>query len=662
MRWCGAGRPPGERSRSSPSLPHPCPGAAGSARRTPGVELADVAGAALGVELHQADAGAVPEPFPRLGPIGVARRDHHAATLGEPVERRAWRIEPAVQSVEPVEQGVGEGVLHAAGGDLPESRPLAAMADVDVVGEGVVHVAGEDHVVARGAGVAEDVHHHARRAAVGHPVLGIHQQWPAGQGEEPLDGLDQLDAEHRRRRDDHHRRRPHHVLLELRERLPVHQAGRAGGASLAAPAPGAGVEDHELRVALDLDLPALEAQQPLEHRILLPGGQPARLVGGALEQRGGVVERRGQAFRVVAPALAEQVGEQGVADDPLREGVAVSGAFPVRGEVPVVGDVVVVEDHQRGQVGHHPGGGGQARGEALDHRPLGTKAFGVRLVQRRRLEVHQAPRGRRPGEQVQGDHLGEAHQVVVGVGRGEHRLARPAEEAFAHLLAALGLGQQRLAAIVARGVGVERLAVGHGGALQGLVEEPQATDQGMDGDQHRAGHVVGVDLVAGHQQPGRPGLGRITALGEPGVGAHQAVRALVMGAPAGAVHQPAVALGEHEAGVRGALVQQVGRPVRYAGRARLAGELQVVVDAHAPGQGRVEADVDQVQPGIAPQRQRRRRESLSVSRRGVCPTGCSIRLGARGREPTSQITRRSALRRRRMGPARTSGRGRCRRA
>ncbi|MNH21758.1 hypothetical protein D3C79_815840 [compost metagenome] len=67
--------------------------------------------------------------------------------------------------------------------------------------------------------------------------------------------------------------------------------------------------------------------------------------------------------------------------------MAVGGFFPLRREVPVVGDVVVVEDHQAGQVGHHP-------------RYL-AKVAGKRLDQRQLLPVTDLARGGEPAGHVQ---------------------------------------------------------------------------------------------------------------------------------------------------------------------------------------------------------------------------------------------------------------------
>ncbi|MNE32510.1 hypothetical protein D3C80_1261250 [compost metagenome] len=63
------------------------------------------------------------------------------------------------------------------------------------------------------------------------------------------------------------------------------------------------------------------------------------------------VHQRAAAIGVIAPALAQQVGKQGIANDAPGKGMAVGGFFPLRRQVPVVGDVVIVEDHQARYVG-----------------------------------------------------------------------------------------------------------------------------------------------------------------------------------------------------------------------------------------------------------------------------------------------------------------------
>ncbi|MNR02160.1 hypothetical protein D3C85_1180020 [compost metagenome] len=90
--------------------------------------------------------------------------------------------------------------------------------------------------------------------------------------------------------------------------------------------------------------------------------------------------------------------------------------------------------------------------------------------------------------------------MVLGIAAGEDGLARAAEEAFAQGFVAFQRRQQVGAVVVAGGMTVERRAVADHGTLQALVEQLEACDQLVDGPQHGAGHVVGVDLVAAHHQ------------------------------------------------------------------------------------------------------------------------------------------------------------------
>ncbi len=239
-----------------------------------------------------------------------------------------------------------------------------------------MHVAGQHHVVPRRARVAEDVEDDLCCTAMSHPVFGIHQQRVTQPAEQLLHCLDQLHAKNRRRRHDDRRRVVQQCLLQLAQRLPVQQAGRLCQAAFAAPAAGAGVQHQQGWVGGQAELPALEAQQRADQLIL-----------GLVVQRLALLDQGLAALRVVTPGLAQQVAEQGIADDPPREGVAVGGFFPQRREVPVVGDVVVVEDHQARQVGHHS-------------RYL-AKVVGKRLDQRQFLEVTGLARGGKPIGHVQ---------------------------------------------------------------------------------------------------------------------------------------------------------------------------------------------------------------------------------------------------------------------
>ncbi|SST13539.1 Uncharacterised protein [Acinetobacter baumannii] len=74
-------------------------------------------------------------------------------------------------------------------------------------------------------------------------------------------------------------------------------------------------------------MPVLEVEQGIEQAVLLGAGQPA-VCRGTLHQGRDRRQPFAAMLRVVAPALAEQVGEQGVADDPPGERMAVGGQLP----------------------------------------------------------------------------------------------------------------------------------------------------------------------------------------------------------------------------------------------------------------------------------------------------------------------------------------------
>ncbi len=231
------------------------------------------------------------------------------------------------------------------------------------VDEGVMHVAGQHHVVTGRSRVTEDVHHHMGGATVRHPVLGIDQQRLPGPAEDALDHFDQLDAEHRRRRNDQHRRLVEDVLLQFAERFPVHQARRATEVALAAPAPGARIEHHQRRIGGQLIAPARVLAQRFDQPVLGFAVQPA--VGSRRHQLLRLRQQFAETLGLVAPGLAQQVGNQRVADDPPRQRMTVGGLLPAGREIPVVGDVVVVEDHQRRDMRQRPGHLWQALREAL---------------------------------------------------------------------------------------------------------------------------------------------------------------------------------------------------------------------------------------------------------------------------------------------------------
>ncbi|MNV98261.1 hypothetical protein D3C71_1935020 [compost metagenome] len=109
-------------------------------------------------------------------------------------------------------------------------------------------------------------------------------------------------------------------------------------------------------------MPLLELQQVADQRVLRGAVQVT--VSGV--QGVGFIHKRGECIGVIAPALAQHVGDQGIADDAFGEWMTVGGFFPLCAEVPVVGDVVVIEDHQARQVRKHPRHAAQPFLEGID--------------------------------------------------------------------------------------------------------------------------------------------------------------------------------------------------------------------------------------------------------------------------------------------------------
>ena len=278
-------------------------------------------------------------------------------------------------------------------------------------------------------------------------------------------------------------------------------------------------------------MPVLEAQQGVDAVVV-------RLRAGRVQAALQLLEERVvEGVRAVAPGLVDRVGHDRVADHAAREGVAVGDLLPFAAQVPVVGDVVVVEDHRHRDVRQHAPHRRQVGDEGLECLLLAGVEGRVLCVQPgRRVEFEPAPGGGRPHQQVHRQHFGERDQVVVRAGRGEHRLLHASEEDLDQRVIALVLRQQLVAPVVAVGVAVEAFGVAHAGlvdAFESLHRQAEAADQAVDGAQHRAGDVVGVDLVAGHHQRGRPrrqavgfrggvGVERVARdqLGEQGIGAH----------------------------------------------------------------------------------------------------------------------------------------------
>lgn len=220
-------------------------------------------------------------------------------------------------------------------------RAALAVAYQHFVDEGIMHIARQHHVVPRCAGVSEDIQDHLCGAAMGHPVLGIDQQWIPQPAERPLHRLDQLDAKDGGRRDDDGRRVVEQGLLQLAQGFPVEQAGWFLEVAFTAPAAGAGVEHQQWRVARQHELPALEAQHIVNQGILQRSIQGS--VGQcALAQCLALGDQFAAGVGVVAPALAQQVGQQRIADDAFGEGMTVGGLLPLRRQVPVVSDVMSI--------------------------------------------------------------------------------------------------------------------------------------------------------------------------------------------------------------------------------------------------------------------------------------------------------------------------------
>ncbi|MNN51032.1 hypothetical protein D3C81_1656470 [compost metagenome] len=122
----------------------------------------------------------------------------------------------------------------------------------------------------------------------------------------------------------------------------------------------------------------------------------------------------------------------------------------------------------------------------------------------------------------------------------------------------------------------------------------------MDRPQHRAGHIVGIDLVATHHQQGRALRGGMRG-GEQAVDAQQPLGHRMMGFATGAMEDLVDTRAQDEVGRLRAVVQQVRRPLGHA--FVFAGgvlDQQVVVDLYIAGQRCFQRQVDQVHEGMTP--------------------------------------------------------------
>ncbi len=83
----------------------------------------------------------------------------------------------------------------------------------------------------------------------------------------------------------------------------------------------------------------------------------------------------------------------------------------------------------------------------------------------------------------------------------------------------------------------------------------------MNGRQHGTGHIVGVNLISGQHQQGRPGMGLGNVLAQDCVCLSQTIACGVMRLAAGTKHQIVSAAGQDKAGPGLTLVQQMGSPI-----------------------------------------------------------------------------------------------------
>ncbi|MNL03430.1 hypothetical protein D3C87_1239680 [compost metagenome] len=440
----------------------------------------------------------------------------------------------------------------------------------------------------------ENIQDHLRRTAMGHPVFRVHQQRKTAPAEYPLHGFNQLDAEDRRRRNDDRTRVVQQFLLQFAQGFPVEQAGRLLEVHFAAPASGAGVDHHHGRGGRQHVMPVLKLQQVID-QIILNGAVEVTLVC-AVAQRAGLIQHSGESIRIVAPALAQHVRQQRVADDAPGERMAVGRFLPLRGKVPVIGDVVVVENHQRRQMRQRPRDVAKACLEGIDARLFKGIALEPFRRQCRCLGRDQGPGHWRPDQHVHGHHFGEGHQVIVGTAAGENRLARATEKSLAQGFIALQCRQQIRAVVVTGRMLVEPGAVADHRAFEVFPEQAQALDQGVNRPQHRPRDIVGVDLIARHHQQCRAVLGGVFLRQQP-VDAQQAVCRRVMGLAARAVQQLVDPCAQDEVRATGVAIQQVRRPVSDA--LFCAIDQQVIVDRFIAGQGAIELHIDQVHKGMS---------------------------------------------------------------
>ena len=234
---------------------------------------------------------------------------------------------------------------------------------------------------------------------------------------------------------------------------------------------------------------------------------------------------------------------------------------------------MVVEHHQRGDVGEGAPDGGKAVAEVVerlglldpalhpldrlghDHRRVGLarKGLGVGLVTHLPLELRELVA--ELGQGLRPEHVGPDEEIHP------HELGEREEVARPHVTRELGDLEHGVLAHAHRGVPVlEEGATLLGGEL--LLRHPERRHRvGGEGKQW-VGHVVGIDLVTGQQQLVGTGLGRVGD-GSDDLGDHgEHVEPAAVGLAARAVQQP------QRGGSRGR-----GREAREPGSAR-GGERQ----------------------------------------------------------------------------------------
>ncbi len=189
--------------------------------------------------------------------------------------------------------------------------------------------------------------------------------------------------------------------------------------------------------------------------------------------------------------------------------------------------------------------------------------------------------------------------MVLPVGGGEHRLFHAAEEALAQRLVGLECGQQLLATVIAGRMGHQLIAIVHHRAFELFAIKPQAAHQCVDRHQHRPRDIIGIDLVARHQQHGRA-LGRtVQRVTQQFVDTQQTICRGVVRLAAGTMQHAIEPRLDDEARPRRAVVEQVRRPAGDALLHCTIVDAQVVLDQAIGGQRCVRHQMNQVYHGVS---------------------------------------------------------------